>query len=64
MSQGWKCKKLKIIYVIVVAVDKDVAATATKDIHLIPDEIADDNADKHAVQEAQDASMYHCLEEY
>ena len=43
--------------------DKDIAATATKDVHLVPDEIADNNADEHAVQEAQDASMYCCLEE-
>ena len=40
--------------------DKDIAAIATKDVHLVPDEIADDNADEHAVQ---DASMYCCLEE-
>ena len=32
-------------------------------VDLAPDEIADDNADEHAVQEAQDASMYCCLEE-
>ena len=43
--------------------DRDIAATATKDVHLVPDEIAIDNADEHAVQEAQDASMYCCLEE-
>ena len=42
--------------------DKDIATTAAKDVHIVPDEIADDNADKHAVQEAQDASMYCCLE--
>ena len=41
MSQKWKCKKLQIVYVIVAAVDKDIAATATKDVHLVPDEIAD-----------------------
>ena len=29
--------------------DKDIAATAAKDVHLVPDEIANDNADKHAV---------------
>ena len=63
-SQEWKCKKLQIIYVIAVAMDKDIAATAAKDVHRVPDEIADDNADEHAVQEAQDASMYCCLEEY
>ena len=63
MSQEWTCKKLQIVYVIVAAMDKDIAATATKDVHLVPDEIADDNADKHAVQEAQDTSMYCCLEE-
>ena len=56
-------KKLQLIYVIVAALDKDIAATAAKDVHLVPDEIANDNADKHAVQEAQDASMYCCLEE-
>ena len=49
--------------VIVAAMDKDIAATATKDVHLVPNEIADDNADENAVQEAQDASMYCCLEE-
>ena len=43
--------------------DKDIVATATKDVHLVRDEIADDNSDEHAVQEAQDASMYCCLEE-
>ena len=43
--------------------NKDIAATATKDVHLVPDEIANDNADEHAVQEAQDASMYYYLEE-
>ena len=43
--------------------DKDIAATATNDVHLVPDEIAGDNADEPAVQEAQDASMYCCLEE-
>ena len=43
--------------------EKDIAATVTKDVHLVPDEIADDNADEHAVQEAQDASWYCCLEE-
>ena len=63
MSQEWKCKKLQIICVIVAAMDKDIAPTATKDVHLVPDEIADDNTDEHAVQEAQDASMYYCLEE-
>ena len=63
MSQEWKCRKLQIVYVIVAAMDKDIAATATKDVHLIPDEIANDNADEHAVQEAQDVSMYCCLEE-
>ena len=63
MSQEWKCKKLQIIYVIVAAIDKDIAATAAKDIHLVPDEIADYSADEHAVQEAQDASMYCYLEE-
>ena len=63
MSQEWKCKKLQMVYVIVAAMDKDIAATATKDVHLVPDEIVDDNADEHAVQEAQDASMYYCLEE-
>ena len=50
MSQEWKCKKLQIVYVIVTAMDKDIAATATKDVHLVPDEIADDNADEHVVQ--------------
>ena len=45
--------------VIVAAINKDIAATAAKDVHLVPDEIADE----HAVQEAQDASMYCCLEE-
>ena len=49
--------------VIVAAVDNDIAATVTKDVHLVPDEIANDNADEHAVQEAQDTSMYCCLEE-
>ena len=49
--------------IIVAAMDKDIAATATKDVHLVPDEIADDNADEHAVKEAQDTSMYCCLEE-
>ena len=48
MSQEWKCKKLQIIYIIVAAMDKDIAATAAKDVHLVPDEIADDNADEHA----------------
>ena len=52
-------KNLQIIYVIVAAMDKDIA----KDINLVPDEIANDNADEHAVQEAQDASMYCSLEE-
>ena len=56
-------KKLQIIYVIVAAMDKDIAVTAATDVHLVPDEIANDNADEHAVQEAQDASMYCCLEE-
>ena len=63
MSQEWKCKKLQIVHVIVAAMDKDIAATATKDVHLVAEEIADDNADEHAVQEAEDASMYCCLEE-
>ena len=63
MSQEWKCKILQIVYVIVAAMDKDIAATATKDVHLVPDKIADDNVDEHAVQEAQDTSMYCCLEE-
>ena len=63
MSQEWKCKKLQIVHVIVAAIDKDIAATAAEDAHLVPDEIADDNADEHAVQEAQDASIYCCLEE-
>ena len=62
MSQEWKCKKLQIVYVKVAAMDKDIAATAAKDIHLVPDEIANDNAE-HAVQKAQDASMYCCIEE-
>ena len=63
VSQEWKCKKLQIFYVIVAAMDKDITATATKDVHVVPEEIADDNADEHAVQEVQDASMYCCLEE-
>ena len=63
MSQEWNCKKLQIVNVIVAAMDKDIAATAAKDVHLVPDKIADDNADEHAVQEPQDASMYYCLEE-
>ena len=63
MSQEWNYKKLQIVYVIVATVDKDIAAIAAKDVHLVPDEIADNNADEHAVQEAQDASMYCCLEE-
>ena len=42
---------------------KDIVATAAKDVHLVPDEIANDNADEYALQEAQDASMYCCLEE-
>ena len=63
MSQEWKCKKLQIVYVIVATMDKDIAATAAKDVHLVPDEISNDNADEHVVQEAQDASMYCCLEE-
>ena len=37
--------------------------TATKDVHLVPDEIANDNANEHTVHKAQDASMYCCLEE-
>ena len=52
MSQEWKCKKLQVIYVIVAAMDKDITATSAKDVHLIPDEIANDKADEHAVQEA------------
>ena len=63
MTQEWKCKILQIICVIVAVIDEDIAATATKDVHLVPDEIANDNADEHAVQEAQDANMYSCLEE-
>ena len=63
MSEEWKCKQLQIIYVIVAAMDKNIAATAAKDVHLLPAEIANDNADEHAVQEAQDASMYCCFEE-
>ena len=63
ISYLWKCKKLQIVYIIVAAMDKDIVATAAKDVHLVPDEIADDNANEHAVQEAQDASMYCCLEE-
>ena len=63
VSQEWKRKKLQIVYVIVAAMDKDIAATGIKDVHLVSDEIANDNADEHAVQEAQDASMYCCLEE-
>ena len=39
VSQEWKCKKLQIVYVIVAAMDKDIVATATKDVHLVPDEI-------------------------
>ena len=52
MSQEWKCKKLQIVYVIVTTMDKDIAAIAVEDVHLVPDEIADDNADEHTVQEA------------
>ena len=42
---------------------QDIAATAAKDVHLVLEKIADDNTDEHAVQEAQDSSMYCCLEE-
>ena len=39
--------------------DKEITVTANEDVHPVHEEIADDNADEHAVkQEAQDASMY------
>ena len=39
--------------------DKEFTVMANEDVHPVHEEIADDNADEHAVeQEAQDASMY------
>ena len=39
--------------------DKEITVMANDDVHPVHEEIADDNADEHAVeQEAQDASMY------
>ena len=39
--------------------DKEITVMANKDVHPVHEEIANDNADEHAVeQEAQDASMY------
>ena len=39
--------------------DKEITVMANEDVHPVHEEIADDNADEHAVkQEAQDASMY------
>ena len=39
--------------------DKEITVMVNEDVHPVHEEIADDNADEHAVeQEAQDASMY------
>ena len=39
--------------------DKEITVMANEDVHPVHEEIADDNANEHVVeQEAQDASMY------
>ena len=45
--------------VTVAEMDKEITVMDNEDVHPVHEEIADDNADEHAVkQEAQDASMY------